>query len=579
MNTSNTESQTEVEWKDINWNKVQRVVFKLQKRIFKASQRGDVMAVRRLQKTLMRSWSAKALAVRRVTQDNRGKKTAGIDGVKSLTPKQRLELVRQLRLNRKAKPVRRVWIDKPGRDEKRPLGIPTMNDRASQALIKAALEPEWEAKFEPNSYGFRPGRSGHDAIEAIYGAIKQKPKYVLDEDIAKCFDRINHDALLGKLNTFPTIRRQIRAWLKAGVIDWSEYANRNKKKGFSQTSEGTPQGGVISPLLANIALHGLENRLLQYVETVDLKNNYGRQQSKRSKRMTLTVVRYADDFVILHKDKAVVQRCMQITADWLSGIGLELKPEKTRLSHTLVEEGGNKGFDFLGFTIRQFEVGEYASKQGFKTIITPSKDRLRVHLARVGDLIDKHKGSSREALIATLNPVIRGWSNYYKTVCSKDIFQLADHITYQQIRGWSVYRHESANKTWTTKGNDNWVFATKDGKHLLAKHGDTPITRHTKVQGERSPYDGDWVYWSKRKGEYPETPKKLSELIKKQDGKCSHCGLYFTSDCLIEVHHIDKNRSNNKKTNLTAVHRHCHDMIHAKWEPKEWEMRSDESYF
>ncbi len=170
MNTSNTESiKTEVEWKDINWKKIQRIVFKLQKRIFKASQRGDVKAVRRLQKTLMRSWSAKALAVRRVTQDNRGKKTAGIDGIKSLIPKQRLELVRQLRLNQKAKPVRRVWIDKPGRDEKRPLGIPTMNDRASQALVKAALEPEWEAKFEPNSYGFRPGRSCHDAIEAIYG--------------------------------------------------------------------------------------------------------------------------------------------------------------------------------------------------------------------------------------------------------------------------------------------------------------------------------------------------------------------------------------------------------------------------
>lgn len=580
MNTSNTESiKTEVEWKNINWKKIQRIVFKLQKRIFKASQRGDVKAVRRLQKTLMRSWSAKALAVRRVTQDNRGKKTAGIDGIKSLIPKQRLELIRQLRLNQKAKPVRRVWIDKPGRDEKRPLGIPTMNDRASQALVKAALEPEWEAKFEPNSYGFRPGRSCHDAIEAIYGAIKQKPKYVLDADIAKCFDRINHEALLEKLNTFPTIRRQIRAWLKAGVIDWSEHANRNKKKGFSQSSEGTPQGGVISPLLANIALHGLENRLLQYVETVDMTNNYGRQQSKRSKRMTLTVVRYADDFVILHKDKAVVQRCMQITAEWLSGIGLELKPEKTRLSHTLVEEGGNIGFDFLGFNVRQFEVGEYASKQGFKTIITPSKEKLKVHLSKVGDLIDKHKGSSRDALIATLNPVIRGWSNYYKTVGSKDIFQLADHIVYQQIRGWAIYRHESADKTWTTKGNNNWVFATKNGKHCLAKHGDTPITRHTKVKGEISPYDGDWVYWSKRKGEYPETPKQLSELIKKQDGKCSHCGLYFTSDCLIEVHHIDRNRSNNKKTNLTAVHRHCHDIIHAKWEPKEWEMRSDESYF
>ena len=220
MNTSNTEPEmATVEWKNIDWRKLERRVFKLQKRIYQASQRGDVHAVRRLQKTLMKSGSAKALAVRRVTQDNQGKKTAGVDGVKSLTPKQRLELVDQLRINRKAKPVRRVWIDKPGKAEKRPLGIPTMYDRATQALVKAALEPEWEAKFEPNSYGFRPGRSCHDAIAQIFNAIKYKPKYVLDADIAKCFDKINHEALLNKINTFPTMRRLIKSWLKAGVVD------------------------------------------------------------------------------------------------------------------------------------------------------------------------------------------------------------------------------------------------------------------------------------------------------------------------------------------------------------------------
>ncbi len=176
----------------------------------------------------MRSWSAKCLALRRVTQDNQGKKTAGVDGIKSLTPVQRLALVQSLKLSHKAKPTRRVWIPKPGTNEKRPLGIPTMADRALQALVKLALEPEWEAKFEPNSYGFRPGRSCHDAIGAIYIAVNQKAKYVLDADIAKCFDRISHKALLEKLNTFPTISRQIRAWLEAGVIDWKAYANRQK---------------------------------------------------------------------------------------------------------------------------------------------------------------------------------------------------------------------------------------------------------------------------------------------------------------------------------------------------------------
>jgi len=220
-----------VEWRHINWRKLERRVYKLQKRIYQASQRGDVKALRRLQKTLMKSWSARCLAVRRVTQDNQGKKTAGVDGLKSLTPKQRLTLVANLKLSSKVAPTRRVWIPKPGTEEKRPLGIPTMKDRALQALVKMALEPEWEARFEPNSYGFRPGRSCHDAIEQIFTVISQKAKYVLDADIAKCFDRIDHKALLNKLNTFPTAHRQVRAWLKAGVMD---------SKQLFPTSEGTP---------------------------------------------------------------------------------------------------------------------------------------------------------------------------------------------------------------------------------------------------------------------------------------------------------------------------------------------------
>jgi len=279
---SKTEITSNVEWRQINWRQAEKAVFKLQKWIYRASNRGDVKTVRRLQKTLMKSWYARVLAVRRVTQDNQGKKTAGVDGVKSLTPKQRLNLVGNLKLGTKVSPTRRVWIPKPGTEEKRPLGIPTIKDRALQALVKLALEPEWEAKFEPNSYGFRPGRSCHDAIEAIFSSIRLKPKYVLDADIAKCFDRIDHEALLNKMNTFPTIRRQVRAWLKAGVMNNMQYF---------ETSEGTPQGGVISPLLANIALHGMEERIKQYAETLKGK--------KRDNRTALSLIRYADDFVIL----------------------------------------------------------------------------------------------------------------------------------------------------------------------------------------------------------------------------------------------------------------------------------------
>jgi RNA-directed DNA polymerase len=564
----NTEQLATVGWEQTDWRKLERIVFKLQKRIYQASQRGDVKAVRKLQKTLMKSWSARMLAVRRVTQDNRGKKTAGVDGVKSLTPKQRLTLVDRLRRvnNRKAKPVRRVWIDKPGKTEKRPLGIPTMDDRAAQALAKAALEPEWEAKFEPNSYGFRPGRSCHDAIEAIFQAICQKPKYVLDADIAKCFDRINHEALLNKLNTFPTMRRLIKSWLKAGVVDWSAYANRHKS--HSSTSEGTPQGGVISPLLANIALHGLENRLKQFAGTLRIG-----VAGKRDNMKQLTVVRYADDFVILHPDKAAVQRCQQITAEWLKDMGLELKPEKTRLSHTLsFTEEGNVGFNFLGFTIRQHIVGKYASKQGFKTIITPSKETVKSHTQKVGTIIQRHKTAPKEALITKLNPVIRGWCNYQRGQCSKEVFAKCDHITYQQLRGWAVSRHKGkqrrtrTRREWKCSGKRNWIFATNDGKFSLINHSDTKVVRHIKVEGVRSPYDGDWIYWSARKGVFPGVKKQVAELVKQQGGKCYHCGHYFNPDSLAEIHHIDRNHGNNKRGNLALVHGHCHDLIHANRE-------------
>jgi RNA-directed DNA polymerase len=250
---SNTSVKTTVEWKNINWKQIERKVFKLQKRIYKASERGDVKAVKRLQKTLSRSWSAKMLAVRKVSQDNQGKKTAGIDGIKSLKPKERLELVKTLKLTGKSKPTRRVWIPKPGKKEKRPLGIPTMYDRALQSLVKMMLEPEWEAKFlETNSYGFRPGRSCHDAIHQIFLELIKTSKYILDTDISKCFDNINHQILLKKLNTYPSLRRQIKAWLKSGVMDNGL---------FEETESGTPQGGVISPLLANIALYGMEKHI------------------------------------------------------------------------------------------------------------------------------------------------------------------------------------------------------------------------------------------------------------------------------------------------------------------------------
>ncbi|MBE9105897.1 group II intron reverse transcriptase/maturase [Nostoc cf. edaphicum LEGE 07299] len=561
---SNTSLKTTVEWHKINWRKLERRVYKLQKRIYRASQRGDVKTFRRLQKTLMKSWSARALSVRRVTQDNRGKKTAGVDGIKTLTPKQRLTLITELKLGNKVCPTRRVWIPKPGTDEKRPLGIPTMKDRALQALVKLALEPEWEARFEPNSYGFRPGRSCHDAIEAIFNAIRYKSKYVLDADIAKCFDRIDHEALLKKLNTFPTIRRQIRAWLKAGVMD---------NKQLFPTSEGTPQGGVISPLLANIALHGMEERIKKFAETIP--TNYS---GKKRKRESLSLIRYADDFVILHEDITVVQRCKEIISEWLKGMGLELKPSKTKLAHTLKQyEKEKPGFDFLGFNVRQFLVDKHHTGKntvgkplGFKTIITPSKSKQKIHYDQIASVIENHRTAPQEALIKNLNPIILGWANYYATVISHDIFSKIDHLLYQKLRAWSKRRHPKkgykwvVKKYWHTIGGDNWVFATKqESKNLLRllKHKAIPTNLYVKVKGESSPYDGNLVYWSSRMGKNPEMPKKVALLLKKQKGKCPHCNMFFRENDVMEVdHRIPKSQGGkNSYENWQLLHRHCHD--------------------
>jgi len=553
MSKTLNKTQT-VEWKNLNWRKLERVTFKLQKRIFQAGERGDVKAVRKLQKTLINSWSAKCIAVRRVTQDNQGKNTAGVDGIKTLNPKQRMALVGKLKLTNKVKPTRRVNIPKPGTTETRPLGIPTINDRALQALVKLALEPEWEAKFEPNSYGFRPGRSCHDAIQAIFDSIKQKAKYVLDADIAKCFDRINHKALISKIHTYPTLSRLIKKWLKAGYMDGNN---------LFPTNNGTPQGGVISPLLANIALHGMEERVKQYAETLKGK--------KQKNCKSLSLIRYADDFVIIHEDLNVVKKCQEIIADWLSDMGLELKPSKTKLTHTLNKIEGNIGFEFLGFHIQQYKVGNYRCANnthgiplGFSTLITPSKAKVKTHLVKIAEVIDTYKNAPQVAIISKLNPIIRGWSNYYSTVVSKETFSKVDALTYDKLRAWARTRGKgdiNKDKYWRTVGDKNWCFSTENGMELF-NHSSTPIVRHKKVKGEASPFDGNWIYWSKRRGEYPGTPNRVSKLIKKQKGICPHCGLYFSSTDIVEVDHIKPTSLGGKNTydNLQLLHKHCHDI-------------------
>ncbi len=540
-------------WHTLPWKKFEKNVWQLQKRIYRASRRGDVKTVRKLQRLLTKSRSAKLLAVRRVTQDNQGKKTAGVDGVKSLTPPQRLAMADTLKIEKKAKPVRRVWIPKTNSDELRPLGIPTMRCRALQTLVKAALEPEWESRFEPNSYGFRPGRSAHDAIEAIFTAISHKPKYVLDADIAKCFDKIGHAELLRKINTSPSFRRQIKAWLKAGVMDNDE---------LFPTEEGTMQGGTISPLLACIALHGLETFIVEKFP-----------RSNRRGFAPPNVVVYADDFVILHKDLEVVRQCQELAAEYLKRMGLELKPSKTRITHTLSMPNEQAGFDFLNFNVRQYPVGKTKSGKdcrgrlhGFKTLIRPSTAAVKRHLEKLRATVDKHQHSNQERLIKTLNPVIRGWTNYYKTVASSRVFAKIRYGFFPKLFAWANYRHPNkgkhwvADKYWSFTTGKRWIFKTPNSNLQLYQHDETPIRRHVKVQGSRSPYDGDWVYWSTRLGRDPEIPLRVTKLLKEQKGRCPECGLYFKDGDAMEVDHIIAKQWGGRDAhyNRQLLHRHCH---------------------
>lgn len=567
-------------WQDLDWKFIQQTVFKWQQEIYLASKNGDIRLVRLVQHRLLYSIQAKLLAVRRVTQDNKGKATPGIDGISQIPPIDRILLARQLKIPTKPKALRRIWIPKPGTADTRPLGIPTIHDRCLQALMKLAMEPEWEARFESNSYGFRPGRNCHDAIRATLDCVRQKPKYVLDADLSKCFDRINQKALLIKIGFTGAYSKQLKYWLKSGILENGV---------LNDTTQGTPQGGVISPLLANIALHGLEIYLKKWISTLkeEVVGKDGKIGYRTRSKASLHLIRYADDFIILHREKSIILACRKKVSEFLSEIySLELLETKTRLTHTLElkpddtpSEGfdGKTGFEFLGFTIKQYKTKHRSAKSsqgeklGFKTLIFPSpksemKYRRKLHLV----IFNLGLRYTQKTLILKLNPVIRGWASYFGVSHANTTSHLVklDHLIHLMLRKWTQRRSKTsalmrAARYWKNIGGRKWTFSTGETTLLLNRDYSNPISNYVKVIATRSPFDENQLYWAQRMISNPIHNNRTRALLKTQRCRCTVCGLQFQEGDVLEVDHIIPRHSKglDQYINLQLLHRHCH---HAK---------------
>ena len=557
-------------WDKIDWNESFKKVQTLQSRIFKASRKNDKQKAWFLQRLLLKNPHAKLVAVYTVTTLKKGRKTPGIDKQIILKNEDKFALAKGLHLNGKSQPIRRVWIPKPNGD-KRPLGIPTISDRARQCLCKLAIEPYWEAKFEPNSYGFRPGRSAQDAIEALYSQLHHNvDKWVFDADIHKCFDQINQSALLQKLEAPPLIENQVAAWLKAGIID---ELSRSPKECMA-TTLGTPQGGIISPLLANIALHGLENHLLDFVSQRNFpKPHPGASNGKKAKRSELGIVRYADDFVITHRDKEILERVIAECENWLHTIGLSLSPTKCQLKLA------SQSFNFLGFQLTFISQPERSKG---KILITPSKQSVERVMKKTRAIIQQNKGVSAYQLVGKLRPLHVGWANYFKYCECKKTFSKVDNLIYQKLRAWTMRRairqgrqkvkesYFPSNKTYGFQGRKykaNWVMfgekKTKTGgsfQNFLPKMSWVKSEKFVKVQQTRSVYDGDSIYWSLRNPRYSLFSYRKSRLLRLQKGKCPVCGHHFLLGETMEVDHIVPRSQGGKDVykNLQLLHRHCH---------------------
>jgi RNA-directed DNA polymerase len=500
-------------WRRIDWRLAEANVRRLRQRIFTAAKAGDLARVRRLQALMLRSRANTLVSVRRVTERNAGRLTAGVDGVVVLDDAAKLEMADRIQDATDtfcALPVRRVLIPKPG-GKQRPLGIPVITDRVHQARVANALEPEWEARFEPRSYGFRPGRGCHDAIGAIYQVVKgpnPRRRWVLDADLAGAFDRIGHQHLMRMLGLFPA-RGMIRAWLKAGVV-------HNGR--LTPTEEGTPQGGVISPLLLNIALHGMEQAAgVRYLADGTVRHD------------SPVLIRYADDFVVHCRTRQHANEVKPRLAAWLTPRGLAFNDEKTRVVSL------DEGFDFLGFHVRRYRSN--------KALVKPSKAAIRRIRERLRTELWSLRGSNAQAVIKRLNPIVRGWAAYYRTQVSSDVFGALDHYLWTLTYKWATFGHANKPHTWVAARyfgqfnnarQDRWVFGDRYSGAYLHKFSWTNIVRHPVVKQGASPDDptlGDYWTERRRKAHLP-TNNTTRRLLAAQDGRCHAC-----TGTLIDVNH------------------------------------------
>ena len=492
-----------LDWELIDWRTVEHNVRRLRQRIFTAAKAGDLKRVRRLQKLMLRSRSNTLISVRRVTERNAGRLTAGVDGEIVLTDETKEQLV--LRVHDpadvfRAMPVRRVFIPKPG-GKQRPLGIPVIMDRCHQARVVNALEPEWEARFEPRSYGFRPGRGCHDAIEAIFQVAKGKQPqrlWVLDADLAGAFDRIGHHHILTQLGTFPA-RGMVWQWLRAGVVDNGR---------LFRTEEGTPQGGIISPLLLNVALDGMETAA---------GVSYGKDTFARKDSPVL--IRYADDFVVHCHTRQHALEVKARLARWLAPRGLAFNEDKTQVVSL------SEGFDFLGFNVRRYRG---------KLLIKPSKMAVRRIRRRLRDELRCLRGSNAIAVIRRLNPIIRGWAAYYRTQVAAEIFGKLDHYLWRLTWKWATASHQNKPSDWVIARyfgmfnkarQDRWVFGDRDSGAYLHRLAWTNIVRHQIVRHRASPDDpalADYWAWRQRKAPLP-INLTAQRLHREQHGRCAIC--------------------------------------------------------